>query len=649
MTVAASTSKVQYNCNGSTVAFAFTFGVSATSEVKVIKTDAAGVETVLTETTHYSVSATNNDYSSGGTVTTVSTYATGNKITIERDVPITQESAYTEGMATLYGSFEEGLDKLTRIAQQQQEEITRIPKMKASTAYSNITFPDPSASKVIGWNSLGTDLENKTMTITTVGATNVVYLSNYASFAAALTSIGSTKTTLIIDTGAAVLVDTTTPATLEIVNTIMGGFTISSGKTLTINGHFNCGTYRAFSGGSVVFNKGAINNVFAEWFGADASDTSDDTAAIQAALDSIYAAGGTLELLAGNYYITAVSVVEFGGINIIAKGKSSTNILKYGTGTTAMLTIYHVGSSPLSSYSVLKGFKMTGNSKACDGIAGTLLARYTIDDVMITGCNNGLNMAGCLVMTIKDTVLQSNNAGATLQKSGSIYPNMIKFKDCIIGSNTTWGVYYNHGGSVFFDNCDYESNGTSGSTTYGSAINIAANTGDETGYALVSIRDCHFESNYGHTILTADLENIMIFNIESSGIYTPENDSVRIAGAHSVNIKGLICPAVADTVTISKAIGSHITSSRIGVLADSSTGRMYSDLSTSSVSYTGIWTNLAYLYGSLQIRETGASPTYATVIEAGNQSGAIGWVLPTAQGGAGTKLTNDGSGNLSWT
>lgn len=72
-TVATSTSRIQYTCSGGTT-YAFTFGVGATSEVQVIKTATnTGVETTLAETTDYAVSATNSDYSAGGTVTTTAT------------------------------------------------------------------------------------------------------------------------------------------------------------------------------------------------------------------------------------------------------------------------------------------------------------------------------------------------------------------------------------------------------------------------------------------------------------------------------------------------------------------------------------------------------------------------------------------------
>lgn len=158
MTVANSTSRVQYNCSGGTT-YPFTFGVQETSEIQVLLNDNP---TPLIETTHYLISAMNSDYSSGGTVTTVAAYAAGNKITIIRNVPITQDSDFTEGMPTLYETFEDGLDKLTRIAQQNQEIISRSLTLPASSNVSAV-LPNPQAAAYLAWNSLATALESRAL------------------------------------------------------------------------------------------------------------------------------------------------------------------------------------------------------------------------------------------------------------------------------------------------------------------------------------------------------------------------------------------------------------------------------------------------------------------------------------------------------
>lgn len=53
--------------------------------------------------------------------------------------------------------------------------------------------------------------------------------------------------------------------------------------------------------------------------------------------------------------------------------------------------------------------------------------------------------------------------------------------------------------------------------------------------------------------------------------------------------------------------------------------------------------------GTLGILETGASPSFHTILQGGDQAGDVTWTLPTAQGAASAVLVNDGAGVLSWT
>lgn len=395
MTVASSTSRIQYNCNGATPAFAFSFGVGATSEIQVILTSSLGVETILTETTHYTISATNDDYSSGGTVTTVATYATGNTITILRNVPLTQASDFTEGMPTLYETFETGLDKLTRITQQQQEQISRTPLLKSSSAYLNLVFPEPEGSKLIGWNATSSALENKILSVTALNSTYIKYLSNYASFAAAVASIGGSETTLMIDITADVAVNTTTPATLQMICVKIGSFAVSTGVTFTINGSFDAGFYQVFSltgTGTVRFGPGSVREIVPQWFGASPSATAAvNSAAFQAALDSmgtypsvpLYIPGASTGSV-GNYDINvALTKTSADWIRITGDGSGSS--LEW-TGADYATILSLTGAA--SGNAAVDSVRFDCNGKATTGLA---LAGFG-HGVSVTKCefNDGL-------------------------------------------------------------------------------------------------------------------------------------------------------------------------------------------------------------------------------------------------------------------
>lgn len=173
-TVSDATYKSTSVCNGTATSYTFTFGVGATSEVKVTTTvSSTGVETILAETTDYSVSCTNSDCTSGGTVvlTSGSKCPSGSTLTLEMNVPYTQTSDFTEGMPTLYETFEDGLDKLTRITQQLKGRVE--------------------------------DAETDIASVTPATATGVYYyrLADYGSISSAVSVMKTAETVLSIGMG----------------------------------------------------------------------------------------------------------------------------------------------------------------------------------------------------------------------------------------------------------------------------------------------------------------------------------------------------------------------------------------------------------------------------------------------------------------
>lgn len=151
MTVSTTTNRISYACDGAAVDFAYTFPIFEDSDLTVILRDSSGSETTLTLTTDYTVSGAG--VSTGGNVTTVATYASGNTIVIIRDLDITQETDYPTAGAFPASSHEDALDKLTMIAQQLSEALDRCIKLAVSSSYTNVELPDPNDGKFLGWAS----------------------------------------------------------------------------------------------------------------------------------------------------------------------------------------------------------------------------------------------------------------------------------------------------------------------------------------------------------------------------------------------------------------------------------------------------------------------------------------------------------------
>ncbi len=160
MSVTELTTRISLAGDGSNQEFPFAFPIVDTSDLKVIlRTNATGVEAVLTETTNYSVSAPNLDYSSGGTVTTVSTYSSAYTIVIMRDTPITQSSDLSTDSGVLrLDALVAALDKLTKIAQEHQEVLDRslrFPRTDSTSLTSELPDSVERASETLIFDSSG--------------------------------------------------------------------------------------------------------------------------------------------------------------------------------------------------------------------------------------------------------------------------------------------------------------------------------------------------------------------------------------------------------------------------------------------------------------------------------------------------------------
>lgn len=163
MTINNSNNKKVYTGTGTSV-FVYDFKIFNSSDLLVqILTILDGSLETLVETTDYTVSGVGD--AGGGNVTlTVASFPSGlsplYKIILTRNVPITQTTDYVENDSFPAETHEEALDKLTMIVQQQDEKISRAV-LQSPDLSSDLILPTPEADKVIGWNSAGTGLENK--------------------------------------------------------------------------------------------------------------------------------------------------------------------------------------------------------------------------------------------------------------------------------------------------------------------------------------------------------------------------------------------------------------------------------------------------------------------------------------------------------
>ena len=182
MTISSTATKVSYSGDASTVAFAYTFKIYATSELDVIVRDADGAETTKTLTTHYSVSGAGED--AGGTVTFVTAPAATEVVVIRRALALTQATDYVENDPFPAASHEDALDRLTIISQQQQEEIDRSLKA-ADTDPTSVSLKLPAAalraSKLVSFDGSG---DVAVVSTDTLDVTTLVAFADWLVFTA---------------------------------------------------------------------------------------------------------------------------------------------------------------------------------------------------------------------------------------------------------------------------------------------------------------------------------------------------------------------------------------------------------------------------------------------------------------------------------
>ena len=173
MTVSATTTSVSYTGNGSTTSFAVTFpflGSGTTAELEVIeRTIATGAEVTKSYSTHYTV--TGGDGSTGAVVAG-SAPADTVQWHIRRNTSTLQSSNYVTNAPFPADTLEGDIDRLAMAGQERDGDISQAFKYPDTyTGGASNLMPEPSASKLLSWNSDADALENTDGRVVSTSAT----------------------------------------------------------------------------------------------------------------------------------------------------------------------------------------------------------------------------------------------------------------------------------------------------------------------------------------------------------------------------------------------------------------------------------------------------------------------------------------------
>ena len=263
-------------------------------------------------------------------------------------------------------------------------------------------------------------------------------------------------------------------------------------------------------------------------YGAVGDGATDDTAAVQAAVDAaLGSASGTLWLPKGNYAVTSVDIFPTGGKSLILVGDGPLNskFVKYGAGTDPLLNISGTagggGGNGVVSKCQFKNFGVQGTAKGFTGIYADTLAHFFMEGVYVTACDIGLRSLGSLIFACRSCYFIGNNIGFQADQSpvNSGYSNLIKFDDCVFQSNSTYHGLLNKGQQIVFQNCDCEGGAT--------AFRVASTYEDETNYSSVTWDNCWWEGNSSNPII-----------IDSDSTWVTVRDCTLYGPASSITING---------------------------------------------------------------------------------------------------------------
>jgi len=347
MTVTTTTNRMPpYAGDGSQTIFPFTFKIFVNTDLRVYLTNVLGVKTLLTLTTHYSVSGAGSE--SGGNVTMVTPPATGETLTIIRQLPLTQETDYTEADKFPAQSHENALDRQTMISQQLDDKFNRVPILSEVTTKTSVVFPENISGypSYLRWNAAGSGLELATVLPSTGFDLEWIDARSYgasltgATLAAAIAANPNGGILYVSHGSWLITSDLTIPANITLKLERGAIFSIADGMTLTINGSLEAGLYQIFSctgTGKVLFGDGAVKEGYLEWWGGKGDDLTDNYAPFSATLK----AGSRISILDGIYRIVGASTP----IYLNAASLSPLSALKtygiLGNGWRSHLSLYN--------------------------------------------------------------------------------------------------------------------------------------------------------------------------------------------------------------------------------------------------------------------------------------------------------------------
>lgn len=316
MTVVSPIDEVHYIGSGITGPYGYTFRIFQNTDLLVTTGDLFGNLTTLTYLVDYTV--TGATLRNGGAVTLAVALPTGYALTIQRNVPVVQARSIRNQGEYDSSVVEDMLDYTAMIDQEQQGQIDRSIKLPPTVAGSSATeITSFLPSKYLRVNAQGTGVEGvdivtasqnfiqsgggavtRTMqakaaeqfTGTDFGMIGDGSTDNTAKLAAAATARAATGGQLVVPVGVYRLASSSTVGGTLVCET-NAVLKLDANVVLTLTGQFIGDLTQHFdtsaSGALVKLNAFKTGDICPQWWGMGGSVLSDDSHAVNAAINSI--------------------------------------------------------------------------------------------------------------------------------------------------------------------------------------------------------------------------------------------------------------------------------------------------------------------------------------------------------------------------
>lgn len=378
--------------------------------------------------------------------------------------------------------------------------------------------------------------------------------AEYASLDAAVTAIGATKTDLLINTTVVTTATTTVPANINLRFAAGGLITVNTTVTLTLNSlpiaPPSMKIFDLVGTGAILFGTSVASEIYPNQFGAKGDGVTDDSAAINAAINSAptpatqgtFGKGNIIRFLDGVYLVGSGIINNGKKVSFVGSGFDVTTLKK-----NVNMDLIKVDS--FFRYQSIRDMTLDGNAKTGAVIYLNTPNNWEIEDVRVI--NNGgvattdtdaaLYFTQATVGYMKNIMLHNNIRNGFFDRINVFRIHTLEILD---------GTVYDD--MEFLDATDTQIVGVSfstGTTNGGMAFKGCIN---------VSIKNVYVEHTHSVNVLTVgdtgkpvkgfSLENV---NITRAGTTASPKATIFVQlSSLGINIKNVF-------VTATNTVGAH--------------------------------------------------------------------------------------------